>query len=215
MQTNLGLLFTALETNNAYNSRIILFGHLRNIRKDPSRSEFLNLKNLLRACWPYGATGPRDKVYAILSLIVDGKLEDLLPDYSVPVEELYRILAVYVINDDKNLDFLNFCAPDHDIHTPSWVPDWSVVKPYREIIRPKLWMLPSICVYSAIAKRATTITFSSKYQHLVVEGIEIDVIIEASEQQCSVIRRALNNDEDHNIAIAWSEFLFPREIDES
>jgi hypothetical protein len=56
VRANFALLFTAVETNNMYNSRIIHFERLRNIRRDPSRSGLLNLKNLLKACWPYGAT---------------------------------------------------------------------------------------------------------------------------------------------------------------
>jgi Heterokaryon incompatibility protein (HET) len=206
VQINLALLFTSVETSNLYNSRIILLERLRHIRKDSSMSGLLNLKNLLKACWSYEATDPRDKVYAILSMTVYGQHESLLPDYSVPAEKLYYKLAVHVINHDNNLEFLSFCDPGRYLQTPSWVPDWSIWKSCGELSRPKTWMLPSELVYHASGRRAARITFSSNNQRLIVEGIEIDVIIDASEPRS---RSIIDRNHDHKIAISWLEFLFP------
>jgi hypothetical protein len=212
IRINFALLFTSVETSNLYNSRVILFEHLKHIRKDSSRCGLLNLKNLLKACWSYGATDPRDKVYAILSLTPYEQHEGLLPDYSVPAEELYHRLAMHVINHDSNLEFLSFCDPGRYLQTPSWVPDWSVWKGCGELSRPKAWMLPSESVYHASGKRAARIAFSSNNQRLILEGFEIDVIIEASKTRSPF---GIDRDYNHDIAIRWSEFLFPNGTDQN
>lgn len=203
--TNSALLFTSVETELVYNVRVFVFERLRLLRKDPSQHQLLRLENLLRLSFPYDSTDPRDKVYSILGIVADGQVESILPDYSVPVQEVYKRIAVHVMNRDNNLEFLSFCNPGRRLQIPSWVPDWSVIKYCQEFTRPKIWMIASEYTYDASRKRTTRIQLSSNNQRLIVEGIEIDVILEASETR----PRGTDLYEEDNIARLWAQFLFP------
>ncbi|KAK2057418.1 hypothetical protein LY76DRAFT_516294 [Colletotrichum caudatum] len=74
-----------------------------------------------------GCADPRDKIYGALGAAPAAIREDVRPDYSLPVEEVYaRFCRVYLARIGR-LDFLDRCDIDaREIRGPSWVPDWSV-----------------------------------------------------------------------------------------
>ncbi|RYP12250.1 hypothetical protein DL765_007435 [Monosporascus sp. GIB2] len=79
----------------------------------------------------FGASDPRDKVYAILALTSAAEHELLKPDYRKTVEEVYTFAATYIyLYSPSNYPFR--ILPDAGVglrrnfgHLPSWVPDWS------------------------------------------------------------------------------------------
>jgi hypothetical protein len=125
----------------------------------------------------HGLRDPRDKVYSILSIALGGQHEDLRPDYSLPVEEVYLKLAVHIIKRDNNLDLFGFCCAKQHFNHPSWVPDWSLQRfphPFAKTkdIRPYGHSDP---VYHASGDSTASLVFEHNNQHLIVQGIEVDV----------------------------------------
>lgn len=92
------------------------------------QSSFLRMADLLPALRAREATNPRDKLYALIPVSLDGA--DMLDvDYSLSVEEVYIDAAIKFIQKDKTLDILGHCMnfmAESTIQVPSWVPDWTV-----------------------------------------------------------------------------------------
>lgn len=71
----------------------------------------------------YKCSDPRDKVFAVLSLISQSELD---PDYTVSVEKIYIGLAAYLIAVCSSMDVLEFAGLNvKTFDVPCWVPDWS------------------------------------------------------------------------------------------
>jgi hypothetical protein len=70
------------------------------------------------------ASDPKDKAYSLFGLIQD---IDIDVDYTVPTEEVYIQIAVFIVTQQNSLDLLHSVQgtkglPDLDL--PTWVPDW-------------------------------------------------------------------------------------------
>lgn len=77
---------------------------------------------------------PRDKVYALLSLVSDQSSE-IQPDYSKSTSETFRSIIEDSLNKGKTLRLLANCVlPGRTLSMPSWVPDWSVQSQFQETI---------------------------------------------------------------------------------
>jgi hypothetical protein len=94
---------------------------------DPLKlSELLELLQLTssREC-----SDAKDKIYAICGLANDVSADDLelIPDYTLSVEEVYKRFARWCILKKYNLECLSFAGNQHStaLSLPSWVPDWS------------------------------------------------------------------------------------------
>ncbi len=87
-----------------------------------------SLSSLLAFSQLFAATDPRDKIYALLGLahdVVAGNA-DLQPNYDLPVAEIYRKFARFIIKKERRLDILHRTGVRRSLAMPSWVPDWSV-----------------------------------------------------------------------------------------
>lgn len=85
-----------------------------------------NLFDLLCASRHCLSTDPRDKYFALLSMVEDAERNSLAADYSKDVAEVFTKLAIYLL-EHIGLDFL--VAIDGSSGSgilPSWVPDWSI-----------------------------------------------------------------------------------------
>jgi len=70
---------------------------------------------------------PRDRIYAILSLLPPSQRNIAFdPDYTRDVALVYQDTTIRFINHTKNLSILLQCElQDTPPHMPTWVPDWS------------------------------------------------------------------------------------------
>ena len=93
---------------------------------------FDNLLEALSRHREFGATDPRDKVYAVLGLVNGdhSMIASVAIEYTKPVAEVYLDVAVAALDIYKDLFVLSFIQhPDEFIANtgfPSWVPRWDV-----------------------------------------------------------------------------------------
>lgn len=66
---------------------------------------------------------PVDKIYAALPLVLPRNHPALVPDYNLPVAEVYTRIAECFIENEKCLSILA-SRSGSDLTIPSWVPDW-------------------------------------------------------------------------------------------
>lgn len=99
---------------------IILFRHYR--RTADFRGDILEL---LRHFSKNEASDPRDKIYALIGLA--GAENFIIPDYSQPVEELYKGFVRSMIERQQSLRVIYAAeaGTTNLLRLPSWVPDWN------------------------------------------------------------------------------------------
>lgn len=93
------------------------------------KDDLLGLLQIARNC---DSSEPRDRVFAIYGLLSSSfhqgveRLPEL--DYSKPVEDLYREVAIFAMCSTKSLDVLRYVhhASVEAMEKISWVPDWNV-----------------------------------------------------------------------------------------
>lgn len=97
--------------------------------------ELLDLLRLGRKC---EATDPRDRVFALLGLLIGAEAEGLVADYTQTTSQVFTWIARYLANKGALVDVLgnlnDFPMGSEDTvgslaQLPSWVPDWRSSKP--------------------------------------------------------------------------------------
>lgn len=97
------------------------------VARDGSSDYGSRLHSLLRLSQMFKCSDLRDKVYALYGLVdLKDSLDGIQPDYTLPVEEVYRKVAKHVIQQEKRLDIWTIGTHRSMTNLPSWVPDWSV-----------------------------------------------------------------------------------------
>ena len=190
------------------NGNLYYLMELKYTRQNPSANGPLDLLRLLSTAYLFDATDPRDNIYSILAIATDGNHEDIQPDYSRPVEEVYERFAMHMIEHNNNLDVMGYCFLEKNFPLPSWVPDWSVrhiPTPFpKRFVQGKEGNKTYGNTYNACDGRPADAAFSSDRQTMAVRGIVFDVIEEISEP------RALNINEDitqeADLARSWTQF---------
>ena len=87
---------------------------------------FLNIMHDTMHC---KYTDPKDRVYAILSLLGSSREAiDITPDYTKTTSQVYQDVTLRCINQHKRLDILSSSGlNERPSEMPTWVPDWTVV----------------------------------------------------------------------------------------
>ena len=77
---------------------------------------------LLHQTMTFKCSGPRDRVFALLSLA----REKVQPDYSLPVEDVFIGITAYLIKNRHAFEILTYAGlRSKSFNLPSWVPDFS------------------------------------------------------------------------------------------
>ncbi|MCJ1332768.1 hypothetical protein MMC10_009462 [Thelotrema lepadinum] len=141
------------------------------VRNNPSHHD-LKLFSLLSARRSCLATDPRDKVFALIGLANDA--QDLSPDYSKSVKEVYSQTAEHILYVNNNIGLLNEVKSlQLGSELPSWVPDWSVC--------PKVMLLASTNSngtkrYRASGTSYPSFTIATKEKLLSIRGVSFDKV---------------------------------------
>ena len=84
------------------------------------------LAELLNTTRGYQCSDPRDRIFALKSLLGYHENKAIVPEYTRSVKQVYTDLVVRSAFELGDLNILRFCEPhDHLSNLPSWVPDWS------------------------------------------------------------------------------------------
>jgi hypothetical protein len=157
---------------------------------DESLSPQLNLWDRLYQSRDCIATDPKDRIFALKSLIGTGQGKmDYLIDYAQTFEDCLINVAHFLL-PALGLRLLTAARHPHDMCIPSWVPDWSQSLPliYHqfEIFDGKLLGQPTPCFESCKAPKYTIQSFgtgqmSRLHLELVVTGIQYSHIVGSSQ----------------------------------
>ena len=102
---------------------------------------FAHLQVLLLLTNSFRSTDPRDKVFALLGLSSSGQSpenwpDELAPDYTRLVQDMYAATAKYCIRQTESLSLLSQFvydkSPPH-LRFPSWIPRWDLGNSTRRI----------------------------------------------------------------------------------
>ena len=102
------------------------------IRQRRSTGTRLKLEWLLPHFFSRRATDPRDKVYALLSLVDPAQAELIKPDYDKPAQDLYEELTIHFLNSNRDFNLL-VGEGTRNPELPSWIIDWG------RVYDPDLW----------------------------------------------------------------------------
>jgi hypothetical protein len=88
------------------------------------------LLNITRSCL---CTDPRDRIFALLSLITESDLDlGIRPDYTKTTHEVYQDALLCWIETRKDLALFNGIDIDEKMESlPTWVPNWSTRREYN------------------------------------------------------------------------------------
>lgn len=124
-----------IDTGNIFQERDVLpkgFGSIRRIqslrdhrRRTKQRTSFQhNLVLTMKA----EASDPRDKIFSIASMSIEGDADELQPDYASPTADVYTRATRYLLTRNQTLDVLGAAGIGWNrriSRLPSWVPDYS------------------------------------------------------------------------------------------
>ncbi|CZR51400.1 uncharacterized protein PAC_01275 [Phialocephala subalpina] len=105
-----------------------VFDHSRR-RKTLGHTPFRDLVNWTKRMRCYD---PRDRIYALLSLLHQDEATKIVPNYSSTTEQVYTNAILNNIESNKDLRILEICdfaKTNSKLVLPSWVPDLSVPNP--------------------------------------------------------------------------------------
>jgi hypothetical protein len=88
----------------------------------------LTLKDVLQLSRRFNATDKRDHVFALQGVLTEDVDKELLPDYTIEVEELFERVARHLLHQDDPFWIFahaGISQPRNLPSLPSWVPDWS------------------------------------------------------------------------------------------
>ncbi|KAL7621616.1 hypothetical protein AAE478_008942 [Parahypoxylon ruwenzoriense] len=106
------------------------FTTLNNFRRNGT----MPLVRFLQCTQDYQATDSRDKLYALLGMASDVTTDDIVPDYTKPVQEMFLDLVKFMATNRRNLDIISSGRLSLSNHTaPSWLPDWQGLNTLRPL----------------------------------------------------------------------------------
>jgi len=112
---------------------------------------------------------PRDRIYAILSLLHEGDSADIVPNYSKAPEEVFKNAVLQESNTHQRLEILALCRfidPASVLPLPSWVFDFSV--PYQ--------LSNVLAVENTTGRSRSESRYEPSDNSLTIQGLQICVI---------------------------------------
>jgi hypothetical protein len=112
---------------------------------------------------------PRDRIYAILSLLPKDVSAGIVPNYSKAPEEVFKNTVLQEINTTQRLDILALCRfidPASVLPLPSWVFDFSV--PYQ--------LIGTLNVGDTTGRSRAESRYEPSDSSLTIQGLQICVI---------------------------------------
>lgn len=160
---------------------------LNNIRSLVLTQGGESLCNLLLLTSTSLVTEPRDRIYAILSMVFKEEREKIVVDYRLDVGTVFAGAVSHIFSKGRGpflLSELELTGPTASASTPSWVPKFGS----RSLLSPSRFHAPGIGA-SGIGSRCTNGIVEEDLKTLRVVGLHIDTVAEiiefgSSEDEC-------------------------------
>lgn len=147
------------------------------VRKDLQAGKYWPIHRLITRFRSFQSTLPVDKVYGILGIAAESQDPSLDPDYSRPVNEVYKQFTRFIIEKEMSLNFIcTSFGPKKLDGLPSWTPDFTV--PNIDIVNPLKGLdgLFTRMLYSTARQIPMSVRFSSGLDSMHVSGVHLDHI---------------------------------------
>lgn len=152
---------------------ITSMGLIRQRRTLPGKEP--GLLDLVAMCRNVQCTDPRDRVYALLGLANDVSSQDLevMPDYALTIEEVYKGFSIWNLSHTKDLRCLSYSSLSSrsQLSLPSWVPDYTLLEVEPPLARAEI-ELP----YNAARGTEPILRFSDGRNTLHIHGYTVDSV---------------------------------------
>jgi len=151
------------------------------LRSSPKLSG-LNLSLFLQRGIVFGATDPRDRIYAVLGLVLNEPEDDcdMRPDYNLDVADVYLRCFRYLIRHDQRMamELLFSAGEPRSLSLPSWLPDWTTSSRSRslEAFRVRTDDTSIQMFYQAATSYPPTLHLSDDLLTLTVRGVVFDTL---------------------------------------
>jgi hypothetical protein len=132
-------------------------------------STLSNLLNVTLLTSKTHCLDPRDRIYAILSLLPEGVSAGIIPNYSKAPEEVFKNAVLQEINTKQRMDILALCRfidPASVLPLPSWVFDFSVPHQFTS----------ALSAVNASGKSREESRYDPSDSSLTIQGLQICVI---------------------------------------
>jgi hypothetical protein len=138
-----------------------------------------SLDSLLRRFRGRKASDPRDKVYALLSLVrPNSHRPPLMPNYDLGTAEVYTLAALESIYSSASLSVLTVdVARKYRQDLPTWVPDWEAPGDFSNNTRVDTMAMYNACVSYPVSPDTVT----RRCRALAIEGLRIDYVQDIGE----------------------------------
>ncbi|KAF5022824.1 hypothetical protein F66182_5118 [Fusarium sp. NRRL 66182] len=100
---------------------------VEDLRKRMADDKLIDLPLALYTSWNRAASDPKDKIIGLLGLV--GRRHDLRPEYSWPVEKVYRVAMRAALVEEGDLACLGLISEAREFRNKdlsSWVPDFAL-----------------------------------------------------------------------------------------
>jgi hypothetical protein len=136
-----------------------------------AESEPWTLMKVLWVTRSFGASFPRDRLFAFLRVIKARHDSFLVPDYKSSNAELYTRWAAHSLVEEPPFMCLSLACPSQSLlgeSLPTWVPDWGAATSYK-------------CISQNVSFKTLTgfppyIRLSDCQNHLTLSGVRLDTI---------------------------------------
>jgi hypothetical protein len=155
----------------------------------------------------YGATDPRDRIYAMLGLPGMAEIRDTMQiDYSLSTSDVYANIFNSLLRVHNDLNTLSYVIhrKDRALNRPSWIPRWDL-----NSNEPVIWSVPN---WNACMDIEPVAVIDSSNSTLTLQGWQLDAILECQRLDEDVFGfNPLNSDDPdvENWSKAWRDFLRP------
>ena len=132
----------------------------------------ITLANILSMTQDLSYTNPRDRIYALLGLAVDGEDPFLLPGYGLSPEDVFLRTATCLIVKRKSLELLyGLSLPRLHSSLPSWVPSFHG----RRVVQ-SFHASSQLAQFNACATRSPKISLQKGTNALSILGAVVDTV---------------------------------------
>lgn len=127
-----------------------------------------DLEDFLQLVRSKQATDPRDKIYAIHSLMPHFSVTLPSPDYTNSISRVYTDATIAVMKQTQSIELLYAITGDtRRSDLPSWVPDWSDTKAVFTMYHEQ---------YNASSTSDKMAQFSSEQHEIIIRGLSISTV---------------------------------------